>query len=548
MYKNIILFFALCLGTVLSKTVSFKVISFGEKVKVKVNGKKYTLKRYNDIMFYGKITNLPDGDLKYQYIVDGVKENFERTLDKKENSTHNEFYGRKITVSEPPKFSYPGAKWNKSIGRTELFDQSYIPTIHIIGKEADTLMKKPKNKYYYMEKVNFYLKDAIHTFKNVRINPKNWGFAKFQMRMELINDNIYGRTLLKLRNGGEDPLNLRQLIYGNIIEALGIPSIKSVMVRVYYNKKPAGFYTLQEEAFSESFVKAEFHGNPTTEKIKNEKIGEPFNGEAGAEFDYCEDLNYYGQFKSNKKNPNKTKLRALAKAIKNLNTKKEKELKKFEKQWFDIDSFHKAMAMEYLTADWDGYWYSNANFALYDVPQESTKNTFKHYFITQDHDETCGVGLVAPHNVNGYDHPKLSYKTLIRKQWEVGSPHRILVDKFINSTPALQKRFENTLVSIVQNIFNPVEMKKVIGYFHDRYMEEMEWDFSFERVYKPSKAASKDMPVYDFKNYETALTKQAGGLVWGLYTWVDLRAAAISKEFCVKVNGVKFDSKCKRDY
>ena len=356
-------------------------------------------------------------------------------------------------------------------------------------------------------------------------------------------DALFGRTLLKLRNGGEDPLNMRQFIYGNIIQALGIPAIKSVMVRLYYNKKPAGFYTLQEEAFSDSFVKAEFHGNPNTQTIKNEKMGTPLNGDSGAEYGYSEDINYYSQFKSNYKNPNKKKLQAFTKALNKLNTKKTKDLKKFEKQWFDIDTFHKAMAMEYLTADWDGYWYSLANFASYDVPAESTKTTFKHYYISQDHDETFGVGLTEYHNKHGYNHPKLSYKTALLDK------DRVLVNKFIKSTPALQKRFEKTLISIVENIFNPVAFKEVVDTYYNRFQPEMKWDFSFEREYKPSKKASQYMPVYYYEDFEKNLYQGVGGLKWGLYEWVELRAEALKKEFCLTWKGDKKpNTKCVKKY
>jgi len=269
MYKSILLLLALCLGTAYSRVVNFKVIAFGSKVQVKIEKKTYTLKldKNDDILYIGKISKAPEGAFNYQYIVDGVKEPFTRKCDTKTKTTFIEFYGRKDTTKKLKTFSYPNGQWNKSIGKTPLFDESYIPTIHMTGKTVDQLMKKPTNKYFNIEKITFYLKNSKKVASNVKINPKNWGFAKFQMRMQLNQkDNIEGRTLFKLRNGGEDPLNMRQLIYGNINQAIGIPTIKSVMVRVYYNKKPAGFYTLQEEAFSDSFVKAEFHGDPKTQK------------------------------------------------------------------------------------------------------------------------------------------------------------------------------------------------------------------------------------------------------------------------------------------
>jgi len=554
MFKHVLLFLALCLGTVFSRVVNFKVIAFGSKVQVYIDGKKYTLTldKNDEILYVGKISNAPDSKFKYYYVVDGVKENFERTCTKNTKSTYLEFFGRKDTVKELPNFSYPGEKWKKSIGRTDLFDQSYIPTIHITGNDVDKMMKKPTNKYFYFDKVTFYLKNGKKVATNVKANPKNWIFSKFQIKMEL-NEPLFGRNILKLRNGGEDPLNMRQLIYGNIIEQLGIPALKSVMVRVYYNKKPAGFYTLQDEAFSDGFIKAEFHGDPSTGEIKKEKYGTPFDCAAGAEYDYSSDLGHYSQFKSSNKKASRKKVQALAKAIEQLNTKNAKAVKNFEKQWFDIESFHKAMAMEFLTTDWDGYWYSNANFASYDVPQESTSTTFKHYFITQDHDETFGVGIYKGHyNDIGYEYPrKMSYKTMINVKNLAGhgSEKRVLIDKFIASSPDLQKRFEKTLASIVQYVFNPVAFKEVVDVYHARYYPEMEWDFSFKREYTPSASVGANAPDYEFKHFKNGLTKKAGGLQWGLYTWVEMRAELIKEELCVTWKGDKKpNKKCVKNY
>jgi len=544
-YKFLLLF-ALCLGIVYSRAVNFKVIAFGKKVQVKINGKKYglTLDKNDEILYVGKISKAPEGDFKYQYVVDGVVENFTRKLKSSTTTTYIEFFGRKDTTKTLKKFSYPNGSWNKSIGKTPLFDESYIPTIHFTGSTANTLMKKPTNKYFTIDKVTFYLKNGKKVATNVKTNPKNWGFAKFQIRMELNKkDAIEGRTLFKLRNGGEDPLNMRQFIYGNINQALGMPTIKSVMVRLYYNKKPMGFYTLQEEAFSDSFVKAEFHGDPKTQTIKNEKIGTPLNGDSGAEYSYSKNIDHYSQFKSNYKNPDKTKLQAFTKALSNLNVKKAKDVKNFEKQWFDIDTFHKAMAMEYLTTDWDGYWYSLANFASYDNPKESTKTTFKHYFISQDHDETFGVGLTSYHNKHGYDHPKQSYKTVLLPK------DRVLVNKFIKGSADLQKRFEKTLVSIVENIFNPVAFKEVVDSYYARFQPEMEWDFSFEREYKPSAKVSAGMPDYSYKDFTKNLNQGVGGLKWGLYEWVELRAESLKNEFCITWKGDKKpNKKCVKQY
>ncbi|KAG4104537.1 hypothetical protein H8356DRAFT_1329772 [Neocallimastix lanati (nom. inval.)] len=52
---------------------------------------------------------------------------------------------------------------------------------------------------------------------------KNKKFSKFQIRLDLGPKNekfFYGYYLIKFSNGSEDPLNLRQIIYNNMIQIL----------------------------------------------------------------------------------------------------------------------------------------------------------------------------------------------------------------------------------------------------------------------------------------------------------------------------------------
>ncbi|OUM59726.1 hypothetical protein PIROE2DRAFT_14663 [Piromyces sp. E2] len=562
MLKNTLLILTVGVSFVLSRTINFRVISFGEKVQVQiVNGKAYNLKRDNsgdpnEILFTKKVKNLPQDVFQYYYIVDGKRENFERSTGPRTTRTYIEFYGRNDSYKSLKQFSYPDNHWNRSIGKTELFDDSYIPTVHISGNTAESLFANPKVQYYHLERVTFYLKNEAKVAKNVRADPKNRNFAKFQIKMKLNeSESLYGRYLLKLRNGGEDPTNLRQFIYGNMIQAVGIPSIHSIMVRLYYNKKPMGLYTLQEEAYSDSFIKSEFYGNSTSLSINAPTpLGLTLDGTTGADFEYYpNNLDYYEPFdlKIGTEEDKKNKLVAFCGAISKLNTKNARQVKQFEKEWFDINTFHKAMAIEYLTADWDGYWYSTSNFAIYEDPTQATKNTRKFYYITQDHDETFGVGLESPYNTDGKNHPKNSYKTLIRDTWHLSEDdalHRTLVDKFIASSPDLQKRFEKTLISVVQNIFNPVTFREVVSSYYTRYQPEMEWDFSFKRTYVPSKKMAKNTPVYTYSDFVTNMQKGVDGLDWGLYEWVSLRAEAVKKEFCFTWKGDKNPPKCTRNY
>jgi len=535
-----LIFCALLVNAVYSRSVIFRLITFGTKSQVQiVGGKRYNLKQIgNDPLLYGgKLTNAPDEKFKYYYIIDGVKENFKRTYSVKTTTTYNEFFNRRYTYKTLKTFNHPPTlpNWNRSIGRLNIFDDSYIPTVHFTGNTTEYFFHNPTRDITKLENITFYLKNTQKSFHNVTATAKNRDFSKFQIRVELDNNGIDGRTILKFRNGGEDPLNLRQFIYGHIIEAIGMPSIHSVMARVYLNKQPVGFYTIQEEAFSESFVKSEFHGDPSTGNIiLPNKLGHPLDCEFGSDLDYRPDNTTYYQYIYG----DHRGLLPLCKAIYDLNPMDSNELKTFESKWFDIDTFHKAMSMEYLTGDWDGYWYLTSNFALYDDPNQNTADSYKYYFITQDHDETWGVGLTSTINKVGDDFPSVSYTTMLNQKWSLSErdpEQRVLVDKLIAGSPELQERFQNTLIAIVQNILNPVSFREVVESYRERYEPEVEWDFSFTRPYDPGKRYG--IPIYYFKDFQQNFENGVGGLHWGIYQWVEQRAEAIKKEFCITWEG-----------
>jgi len=544
MFKNIILFFALYVSLVFSREITFKVISFGSKNQIQiVGGKEYNLSPVDndEILYGGKVSDLPATDVKYYYIVDGVKEPFTRIISANNSSTDLEFYGREHTVQKLQEFSYPDNHWNRATENIPLFDSSYIPTVHIVGGDAEKFFTKPKkNTEFIMGKVTFYFKDKILVVKNVKTTCKNKNVPKFQIKMEF-DEEVYGRNILKFRNSGEDPTNLRQFTYGNMIHALGMPSLRSNMVRVYYNKKPAGFYVLQDEAYSEGFLRTEFYNNDDSNSI-----GCAYDGTCGADVDYPGDETY-GPFDLATCDT-KAPLMKLGEALSKLDPNDANQVKEYEKKWFDIDTFHKAMAIEYLTGDWDGYWFATSNYVLYNDPSESfdgksqseTANdnsssseiTYKFYFLTQDHDETFGIGLEPPHNNDGMNFTKLSYKTMLREKWHVGeddAEHRVLVDKFIGGSPALQSRFENTLKNIVKNIFNPKQYDRVLNSYFERYEAEMNWDYSFERAYKPT---DDDGPrIFSLEEAKKNIEGPIDGVRWGIKDFVQQRAEALQAEF-----------------
>jgi len=332
---------------------------------------------------------------------------------------------------------------------------------------------------------------------------------------------------------------MRQDLYGDILNALGYPTIQSIKARVYVNGRAVGYYILQEEAGSESFVRSAFHGKNGKLSITDvSKLGDTFDCSTGADFYYTGN-NFYSFAVTNTdtKAHDRTKLQQLAKAFEKLNVNDSNAVKNFEKQWFDIDTFFKAIAMEYLTAHWDSYWFYSTNFALYNDPTQSTSSTSKFYFICQDWDGTFGLNAGMTY-LRFSDYINHSYKDYVNVKWgidEYDSPRRFAIDKLL-SNATLRARFETILKNIVVKIFNPKVIGQRLDALVERHREEVAWNYDACNIHPLRKGTGKQLN-WTMKDFENNINVSGShGASYGIKQFVYLRAKAIKEEFGLNID------------
>jgi len=523
--------FLAIIGQTYGRIVSFNLLTFGGQCGVQVGDKFINMPAVDDYSgVHSASVICPDEDIKYQYYVNGNAEGFQRELKAGELTTHIEFYGRQDTLKELKGLGYPPelGYWGRSIGKTDLFDDSYIPTV-IFDVGSRPFFEKGDDTYT-LGRFTIVLKDEIFTETNVPTKAQNRYQDKFQFRIKLQN-KIHKRKVFKFRANPADPTFFRQSLYGDIAAAVGNPVHNQVIVRVYLSDgTPIGLYLMIEVTSSKSFIKTQFYGDQRTGKVNApEQLGFPLDCSTGADFNVNQNL---GPFQYSE-GENNDKIKYLIDAMQSLDINSQEAIQEFNEKWFDLNVFFRSLALEYLTGDWDSYWMYTTNFVMYDDPTESTENTFKYYFIDQDFDLTFGIGLSQIINPYGVDFPNQSYKTLVDRTCNVDlydGPNRAAVDKFLRGGLTTQY-FEGHLINIVKYVFNPVALGRRLEEYVRRYESEIQWDYGINRLHigaDPNKTRYV-WTMNDF--YENLEDVPKRSVQWGLKDYIKKRASTVAKEF-----------------
>ena len=388
---------------------------------------------------------------------------------------------------------------------------------------VDPIIKNP-TKDRMNGALTFIGSNYVHKFDNITFAIHGAGKknnnAKQSWNWQLGGNDMMGnRTFFKLRHMEEDPTQIRERLYADVLNAMGNYGNDANMVRLFINGQGFGTFNMLDDITQYSYINAKFYGG----KAQNPP-GPLYDGMGGADFLYHPgNLDGYSSFAPAVGSPEGYQgLDPLCKAFNETNTADNNAVATFGNM-FDIDHFLRFMVMEYLSGHWDGYWMGQTNNGAYREPAADGK----WYFLDQDFDGTFGVNLAAPEG--------MAFTSVSYKEFPARYPGGILANGLLQN-PDLKATFEKYLVDTVKVLYNNVTLTNRVLALHDFLLPDLTWDRS---IVQQSPGINFGWNLGQVtENLWTGVSapnQNGGGAAWGLVQWIAERSAAVAKEFNIQI-------------
>ncbi|GJJ68547.1 spore coat protein H [Entomortierella parvispora] len=529
--------------------VTFKVIAYPEdnvsKMAVSISGQLTELHTDVDTfpLWTGTVATASSGT-HYKYVqitAEGTivkSEAFERSVSESATETLNEFFDREITKAVFPKVPQvgPDVRPEPSL----VFDDTQIATIHVqVSEEKFASMVTNPRQNDEQVSANFFYLNADFTYRVQGVTLKlagksSRGFKKLAFKFKFDKkkgQKFFGRPSVKLRAQNYDPTYMREKLYFDVLNAAGIHSAQGAWVRLFINNRPWGFYLMIDD-IGKPFLRYNVH-HEISHKAQNEdhddnegdeekiKLGSLYQMAAPA-IPLEADLQYYGPRAEDYPpatfsnhvvgdNPKDAPMTQLIQFIKRLHDfdPKQPGAIAFWNQYLDLDEFLLCMAIEFLGASWDGYWWDGSNYFMYFNPTiKGGAEGGKWQWIPTDFDSTFGDGDPALYqttyqfyaNMTKHDHP--------------------LVSKLILLNRDIQAKFEQILYKTVTQLFTPKALFGKIDAYEKFIARDAEWDLTLDRsYYREGKVLG-----YTIGDFHGSISGSIRGIRIGIKPWIYGRA------------------------
>ncbi|KAG0209640.1 hypothetical protein BGX28_010156 [Mortierella sp. GBA30] len=439
-----------------------------------------------------------DGPLVYKYVQlnKGGKvekqEKIARKLPAYAVYTPNEFFDRSNTIHDLPRL--PQVYENNLEQNSPFFREGYIGNVFVEGHPDQIKYINTGGGDFHPHPIKVKVQ-YIGANDNVRVSNATFNlsggsareYSKLQYKIKFPKYNrLLDLASIKLRTAESDASMMREMLYIDILNALGVHTQQGAYVRLFINHEPIGLFVGLEE-MKKHWIKKVLHPN-----VKKTKAGSlwKMNSCCGNEGN----LNWlgpttkdyaYGEIYKNvlhgtnpKDDPMKDLIQFMA-DLKHYDPKNVKDPIAYWEQRLDLDMFLKSMAMEFLSASWDSYWHKGSNYQFYNDPI-----TGKWTWLPIDFDDTFNYENAFSDLDSYREVPKINAKGF-------GSP---LAQKLIMETPVIKKRFEAVLKDIVTYVFKPEAVGPRLDGYKTMIEEDVAWDRKLPRV---SKGESKHFNIQD---------------------------------------------------
>jgi len=520
-----------------AEKVTFKVLAVNGTPTLNIGGAQQQMTPDKYPLYKAEVdVDLP---VTYNYSVDGETEPFQRTRNKDDESL-NEFFGRELTVVDHPKLprAYEAFQLAKP---SKLYDDTYVGTIIINTSNFDALYQNFEEEDFSVPAEVIYASPyTVKTFKNAELSlsgqstrdvPKS--SFKIKGLKDEKNKELYGRSSLKLRAEHMDPTFVRDKIYGDILNSLGVPTTQNKFVRVFINGSPIGLYNLSDSISSDRFLRNTYNnGEKFTKENYLIKADCCIHCEGGP---YYSDLCYYGDDPThqlyhlyyNKGNDKLTvtKEQKIAEAVipllKDIDNYKNGIT---QKSPFDEDIFLRFMAMELLAGAGDNFWNKPGNYYLF-------KDVAKNQWYFQDSDFHYSFGAIGPADLF-INTPISQYPPILE---EVLGKQRGPLDA-IRSRPENEAKFMEIFKRLLNTSFNPSALYPRMESLGKLIKDDAIWDFSLPKT--NSKATADAELVYTSVNFEDELYTEKEVGEFGnipIRTFLKARLGNVANELGVQI-------------
>ncbi|KAF9128111.1 hypothetical protein BG015_004398 [Linnemannia schmuckeri] len=449
-----------------------------------------------------------------------AREKFLRHFTNKDaTATPNEFFDRQTTFTPVPaiKQVYKDIRPKPS----KAFDSSQIATIHLTAEPTmfDDMINNPLDKKRKAIKVGFKFinADTVYSVSEAKLSVSGNSSRKFKkvsLRIKFNDDKgetFFDRPIIKLRAEATDPTMMREKLYLDILDSVGVAAYQGSYVRVYVNGKPHGFYLMVED-IEEPFLLNTIHHGVIKDKKALGSLYQMGLGEAAMVYKGSSAVHYSPRVYANKirgpKDKHMQQWISFMKDLQDWNPAAPGGVA-YWNQRLDLDGYLRSMALEYLAGAWDASWWRGHNFFMYYNPQRKVWQ-----FIPTDFDHTFNNGnrpdVHATYKKFGESH--LSHKLTAHP----------LVTKLIYENKDINKLFETILFTITQDVFNSRVLDARIDAYERQIEQDVAWDYSIDRSKMPGRKIH-----WTIAFFHKSVKGRTGKIIRGLKPWISIRAKSV---------------------